>query len=317
MIQSNNVRISLDRREPNSDIDFVSHAHTDHIGAVKASKSILASEQTIALIEQTHGITIRNVAQSQGFRLLEAGHMLGSRQLHVDDANGTGITYTGDFQTVRSKTSKPIDVIDTDILILDSTYADSMVKFDDKYEVETAIQDWTLAKLRNGIVVFGAYALGKAQELISIFNEVGIRPLVSKKISRASKVYVENGIDLKYSSAYGHDDAYNSLVRDNFVGITDSRNLDTFRAGLSAAHGKNVYTAVATGFAKMFRFGTDAQFPLSDHADFTQSVEYIESTNAKMAVTYGPNAVSFARNLSREGYESVPFSDYAISKFGL
>src|SRR5271169_4226361 len=123
MINSNNLRISLDRREPNSDIDFISHAHTDHLAAVKSSKMVLASKQTIQLIEQSQNLAVQRVVDSEKFELIEAGHMLGSKQLVVNDNNsGKKIIYTGDFQMVKSKTSKPIDVKDTDVLIMDSTY---------------------------------------------------------------------------------------------------------------------------------------------------------------------------------------------------
>ncbi|MGI0100254.1 MAG: hypothetical protein ACREBH_00815 [Candidatus Micrarchaeaceae archaeon] len=313
MIQTNNIRISLDRREPDSDMDFVSHAHTDHLGAVRSSKGILASDQTMELIEQAHGITIQNRAACGNFRMLDAGHMLGSRQLYIDDAvSGQRIIYTGDFQTVRSKTSSPIEIAETDVLIMDSTYYDSCVKFDDKYEVESAIQDWTMEKLKHGIVLFSAYAMGKAQELIAVFNDAGIKPLVSRKISKVSKIYTRNGINLDYSSVYDSDGDYDSIVKGNFVGITDSRNLEMLRVGIETAHNKQAYTAMATGFAKMFRFHTDAQFPLSDHADFRQSVEYIESTKAKKVLTYGPNASCFAANLSKEGYDAAPFVSASI-----
>lgn len=313
MIFHNNIRISLDRKEADSDMDFVSHAHSDHVAAVRRSRSILASAQTIQLIERTQNLSIQNRAEydNVSLRLVEAGHMLGSRQLCIDDRiGGNRITYTGDFQTVKSKTSNPIEILDTDTLIMDSTYSESFVRFDDKFEVESALQDWTLKRLNDGIVIFSAYAMGKAQELISIFNAAGIKPIVSRKICTVSSVYVKNGIPLGYSSAYEPDSDYSSIVRGNFVGITDSRNLALLKAGLERAHNKKVYTAMATGFAKMFRFNTDAQFALSDHADFHQSVEYIEATKAKKVFTYGHNATSFARNLAKEGYDSEPFSDY-------
>jgi putative mRNA 3-end processing factor len=316
MIEYNNFRISLDRREPNSDVDFISHAHTDHLGAVRSSKNILASTQTIQLIESSKNVTLLNRADHQNFRLLEAGHMLGSRQLCADNCNtGKRITYTGDFQIVKSKTSNPIEIVETDILIMDSTYPERFVEFDDKYEVESALQDWTIKKLREGIVVFSAYAMGKAQELIAVFNEIGIKPLVSKKISKVSSVYKQNGVRLDYSSAYDLETGYDSLIKDNFVGITDSRNLMTLKYGLEVAHNKKVYTAMATGFSKIFRFNTDAQFSLSDHADFKQSVDYIEATRAKKILTYGPNGGSFANNLRQEGYQAMPFSDAAVSQF--
>ena len=311
MIESNNVRISLDRRERESDIDFISHAHTDHLGAARSSKGILASQQTMDLIESAYGLSVRNRAScAENMRLLEAGHMLGSRQLSVDcEKAGARITYTGDFQTSKSRTARRIEAVDSDVLIMDSTYADSLLRFDDKEEVESALQDWTIGKIRKGIVIFSAYAMGKAQELIAILNEVGIKPLVSRKISRVSMVYQANGVRLDYSSAYDSDESYGSLIRDNFVGITDSRGLASFKAGLQAAHNKRVYTAVATGFAKIFRFDTDAQFALSDHADFSQSVEYIEASRSSKVLTYGPNAGQFAANLSRDGYDAEPFSD--------
>jgi Cft2 family RNA processing exonuclease len=315
MIESNNLRISLDRREPNSNVDFVSHAHTDHLGAVKSSKSILASAQTIQLIEQAKNLNIQNLSNHHDLRLIEAGHMLGSRQLCIDNCDaGNRITYTGDFQTVRSKTSNPIEIVETDALIMDSTYPEKFVQFDDKYEVESVLQDWTLKMLKKGIVIFSAYAMGKAQELIAVFNEIGIKPVVSKKISKLSNVYIQNGVRLDYSSAYEGTGDHDSIISDNFVGITDIRNLMQLKFGLESTHNKKVYTAMATGFAKIFRFNTDAQFPLSDHADFHQSVEYIEATRAKIVLTYGPNAASFANNLSKEGYDSVPFSEAALSQ---
>ncbi|HIH50665.1 MAG: MBL fold metallo-hydrolase [Candidatus Micrarchaeaceae archaeon] len=315
MISSNNLRISLDRKESGADIDFISHAHTDHIAAAKSSKSVLASMQTIRLIEQAHNITLAQGRNEQeGFRLIEAGHMLGSRQLCIENEHlGKRVVYTGDFQMVRSKTSRPIEILDADTVIMDSTYEDPSIRFNDKNEVETAMQDWARGRLEDGIVIFGAYALGKAQELISILNDAGIRPVVSKKIGRVSGVYTNNGIKLEYLSAEEHDGDYEDALRGNFVGITETRDLQTIKAGLGMAHGKRVFTAVATGFAKVFRFNTDAQFPLSDHADFSQSIEYIEATGAREVVTYGANAEAFARNLSQKGYNSTPFRSSAFA----
>ncbi len=309
MINSNNLRISLDRKEQGSDIDFISHAHTDHLAAAKSSKRVLASMATVQLIEQAQDIAIANGGDApEGFRLLEAGHMLGSRQLCIDGREKR-IIYTGDFQTVSSKTSKPIEVLNTDILIMDSTYDNPSIRFDDKYEVESSMQEWVQKRLEEGIVIFGAYAVGKAQELIAIFNDVGIKPVVSNKIGRASNVYKSNGIPLEYSSPEECDGDYDDLIKGNFVGISEARDLQTMRAGLGMAHSKIVFTAVATGFAKVFRFNTDAQFPLSDHADFAQSMQYIDDTGAKEVVTYGSNAETFAKNLSRQGHNAVSFQN--------
>lgn len=44
------------------------------------------------------------------------------------------------------------------------------------------------------------------------------------------------------------------------------------------------------------------QFAISDHADFPQSIDYIEATGAKYIYTYGSSDALFARNLSKKGY---------------
>lgn len=308
MLEYGNIKISLDRREKGSDIDFISHAHSDHIAAAKSSKTVLASVQTIQLIEQVQSLTLQSNNSNQKMRLLEAGHMLGSRQLCLDDNTmGKRIVYTGDFQMANSKTSNPIEIVSADTIIMDSTYGNSLVKFDDKFEVETQMRDWTAKRLREGIVLFSAYAMGKAQELVAIFNEMGVTPVVSEKISKVCGVYRQNGIRLDYCSAYDRQSDYSDIISGDFIGITEKRDMNILKHGMEFAHDKSVFTAVATGFSKIFRFDVDGQFPLSDHADIYQSMDYIEAAGAREILTYGPNAVQFAKNLCQKGYNAAAF----------
>ena len=123
MIQVGETRVSLDRREQVSDFDFISHAHSDHVGAAKSSKSVISSDQTGQLVECAYGVKANRVSLPENMTLLEAGHMLGSKQLYVEDRKtGTRIIYTGDFTTAPSKTAKPIEITGCDHLIIDSTY---------------------------------------------------------------------------------------------------------------------------------------------------------------------------------------------------
>ncbi|MEM3876792.1 MAG: hypothetical protein QXP24_03670, partial [Candidatus Micrarchaeaceae archaeon] len=68
------------------------------------------------------------------------------------------------------------------------------------------------------------------------------------------------------------------------------------------------YTAVATGFAAIFKFKTDVQFPLSDHADFRQCLDYVEQSNAKKVLTRGSGAKALAAALSRKGYAAEVYN---------
>ncbi|MEM0154941.1 MAG: hypothetical protein QW814_03865 [Methanothrix sp.] len=306
--------ISLDAKLKGSDIDFVSHAHSDHIAAVKSSESMLCSTQTAELISAAYGLTPKLLgSRPEGIRLYDSGHMLGSKQLYIENyAEGNSLIYSGDFQMMESVTAAPINIRNADCLIIDSTYPDPRIRFDAREEVETALSRWVARALKSGIVLFKAYAMGKAQELIKILNDAGITPVVNKKISAINKIYVNNGIGLDYASAYDEGSDYESILNGNFVGIVDSRNFGNLVEAVGYAHKKRVYTSIATGFAKSFRFNVDAQFCLSDHADFKQSIEYIDAVSPKKIYTYGSNRGIFAKNLSKIGYDAVPYeSRYA------
>ena len=313
MLYANGLGISLDKREKGSDIDFVSHAHTDHMAAVRSTKHILASDETIDLISSIHGIDLsdRKAVTDGKVKMLDSGHILGSKQLVVDDeVSGKSITYSGVFQMLPQRASNLIEIDNTDILIIDSTYPDPARRFPDKAEVESLIQKWTESMLKKGIVLFGAFATGKAQELIKILNEINVLPVVSKKISQVNKAYGRAGYDLDYCSAYDNNPEYETVIRGNFVGITEKHPLYDLKELMHSAHSKDVFTAVATGMVNRTPFDAEARFVLSDHADFYQSTEYIDATEAKKVLTYGPNAKLFASNLSKHGYDAEPFSEY-------
>jgi Cft2 family RNA processing exonuclease len=290
-------------------MDFVSHAHSDHTAAVKSSKKILASSATKELLGVVKNIAPQeDFEMPEGVKMLDAGHILGSKQVSVNDpVNGLKTVYTGDYQLQKSRVCKQIEIEEADVAIVDSTYFQPEVQFDDRDETETALQQWTESKLNSGIVLFGAYALGKAQELVSILNEKGILPIVTKKISRINTVYRNNGVKLDYASVLDYAGDYHTLLKGNFVGIVENHLLPSMAIALSELYNKKVYTAVATGFAKMMRFNTDVQFALSDHADFRQCVEYIEATGAKKVFTYGQNRLALAAGLSDRGYNAMPF----------
>jgi putative mRNA 3-end processing factor len=306
MIRSGEFAISLDRRESGSHLDFISHAHSDHVAAAKKSEYPLASSETLELMREAYGYNVDKCKMHQGrdvpkFSMIDAGHMLGSKQLVVDTDLYGRVVYTGDFQMQKSRVAKPIEIKSCDTVIIDSTYPNSGVKFDPREEVEYAMQKWTSKKLEYGIVLFSAYAMGKAQEIIAILNEAGISPLVSDKISRISEVYKSYGMGLDYTRI-----APDLADQGNFAMITE-KPLALTASNLSASYGRRVFTAVATGFAKSVVFNTDVQFPISDHADFFQSLEYISGSGAKKVLTYGKQSDIFAENLRKEGIDADPF----------
>ncbi len=303
-------RISLDCFEPEANVNFVSHAHTDHTSGLGKGRKVLASSATIELIGvRESGKKIEPLEIPERARLLNAGHILGSRQLYLESEEiGASVIYSGDYQMQRSVAAEPIETKQADILIIDSTYPERETVFKDREETTKEIQDFISSKLESGIVLFGSYALGKAQELTKIANELGVAPVVDRKIHLINKVYERYGMPLGYSSFYKDEPEFEDAVGSNFVGITNVFSLQGLASRLRMAYGKRVYTAVATGFARSFASSTNAQFELSDHADYKQALEYIQQCSPRMVYTRGSALCSalLASNLRADGYDAMP-----------
>ncbi len=310
LLNVNGLGISLDRRESGASINFISHAHTDHIASAR-SGNILASDET-SLLLGAYKIKPKKLEERKDWiRLLDAGHMLGSKQLFASDYDsGIDYVYTGDFQMQKSAIAKQIQIRKADVAIIDSTYPRPEFRFDDREEVEAAMDIWIKQKLKRGIVLFGSYPMGKSQELISIMNGFGITPVVTPRIAEISAMHNSLGARLDFLSRSMDIERTEETLAENFVGIVEAGKLREAAAAISAAHSKRVYTASATGFAKLYRMGTDVQFPLSDHADFWQSVDYLNAVSPSFVLTYGGAQETFAANLAKVGFKAMPFSEF-------
>jgi Cft2 family RNA processing exonuclease len=299
--------VALDTKEASAEMSFISHAHSDHTRAAKA-ENIISSIETAELIKARTGREVKTMQPPKFMQLLDSGHILGSKQLFVrSEELGLDITYTGDYQLQESAVANKIQLRSTDIAILDSTYPYPKIRFDPREEVTYALQKYVAEKLEKGVVLFGAYSIGKAQELISIMNDAGIVPVVDTEIAKLSATYNKFGSGLDYCYRYDNEERFNESVRGNFAAITTMSRIDSIKERLARKYAKRVFSGVATGFAKIFRFKTDVQFALSDHADFSQAMRYIEETGAKRVYTYGGNSELFAKHLGNAGIRAEPF----------
>ncbi len=306
--------ISLDMKEDGASLNFVSHAHSDHTGGVKKGNAILCSSITRDLIEARIKFRLNLAEKPKSVELISSGHMLGSSQLYVEMEDGTSLVYTGDYQMQRSPAAEKIEVRSADILIMDSTYPFPNVTFEEKEEVMTSIQHYISKKRGTGSVLFGAYSMGKAQELIRICNDIGISPIVDSSIEKISRIYSRHGVELDFRPSAVEE----RIERDYFEAdawIVSMGRLDKVRRMVSES-GRRIFTAVATGFARSRRFSTDVQFAMSDHADFRQAIEYLEICNPKQIFTRGSESAVFAKNLRSFGYNAMELRpDIGLNRF--
>jgi len=266
------ITIALDNG--NGDFSFVSHAHADHLNGLKRQKNFIASEETHALAGFSG-----ELKQIEGIKLIEAGHILGAKQL-VADEDGRRIVYTGDISLKTNIFGMSAEIPQCDKVIMESTYANPEYNFPDNFEVYESISKWVTSNDSSNILI-GAYEMGKAQEVVKVINEYcGIAPIVPEKAERICSIYEKFGVKLD-RAVVGSDEA-EELMKKRFVAVVPMRHAKKyFAASLASAFERKTLVGVATGWALKYRYNADAAFPLSDHADFNDLVRYAEETGAE------------------------------------
>jgi len=260
-------------------VSFVSHAHADHspFGFVKKP---YCTEETYALIKLRDPYFEANVVRENEkikfddftARLISSGHVLGGAQVFIE-ADGQTLLYTGDFKLSENLTCKPIRIEHADILITESTYGTPEYVFPSTATVREQIIKWVKEQLKgNYSIDIGGYQIGKAQEAIKLLNDNGITPKVSETIRRYSDIYKKFGVKLDFAKS---EDNSKVLVKPmHLLNTTNGRN------------GRNVKSCALTGWSLdngKLDDKTDANvgFPLSDHCDFNQIMEYVEAVGPK------------------------------------
>lgn len=256
------------------DVSFLSHAHGDHVSGFRGKERIIASEETLALA----GFGGKPETEDWIW-LLDAGHILGSRQMYAE-LDGESVLYTGDFRVKDGIFGKGAEAKNADRLVVECTYGDPRFKFPDPFEVYEQIGRW-VKETEGSIRLIGAYNLGKAQEIIRVLNAYcGVVPVVVPESERFSEVYARYGVGLE--RAVVGTEAAEEIMRGGFVAVVPPRLANRgFARKLSEAFGRRALCAVATGWVMSMRHNCDAAFPLSDHADFYDIVEYMDAVNPK------------------------------------
>jgi Cft2 family RNA processing exonuclease len=230
--------------------------------------------------------------------LHSAGHILGSSQFLIE--NGSRVVYTGDIRLYNNGLIPPAEIIPCDTLIIESTYGLPHFKFPKIEDVSAQITAWVNKEQKSGAnIVFGAYKLGKSQELIHILNEAGVTPVVHPDIYANARIYEKNGVKLGEFISTSSPEAG---LNEQFVAIVPPSIMDSFLlSGLGAQYGRDVKTALVTGWGIEYGFqGIDKVFCLSDHADFWQLLRYVKESGAKTVYTVHGYDKDFAEHLNHK-----------------
>jgi Cft2 family RNA processing exonuclease len=287
----------------------VTHAHSDHIAR---HKRVILTEPTARLLRQRLGGQREERVLRFGERtefsgphgdfaltLLPAGHILGSAMAFVEWSGGS-LLYTGDFRLRPSPACEPCDFTAArgcDWLVTESTFGRPEYVFPPTGQVIADVLAFCRAALSTGeIPVLLGWTLGKAQELLCLLADCGLHVAVHEAVLPLTRIYEQYGVRLG---------AYEALDLNRAAGhvliCPPTFAQSPHRAALGPCR-----LAVATGWAMdsscKYRSGVDAAFPLSDHADFNELIEFVRQVRPRRVFTTHGFAADFAATLRDLGF---------------
>lgn len=276
---------------------FVSHAHWDHLAGLKRrvleSQTVVSSAATLDLASELLGFRPRNafaLEHNKSFRagdehltIYPANHILGSAQALVETKQGS-VGYTGDFKQPDTPVLQP------DTLVIEATYGAPMYQRQ-LGEAEVAFVEIVEKCLKNGPLTVYAYA-AKAQEAMSLLNGfVDANFLLDEECHKMAQVYSKHGYKLP---------RFHQLSAAKELDITFGSNTVIFKT-LGKSNEKCIGTKIVlSGWSpsviNTIRGGY--MIRLSDHADFTQLLQYVEESRPKIVYTDGSRS-SYAQVLAK------------------
>jgi Cft2 family RNA processing exonuclease len=288
---------------------LLSHAHADHVKLSKKS-TFFATQQTIDLVKKRFGeaefvpLEFNKTKKFDGFDLglLPNGHLLGSAQALLS-GDGKDFVFTSDFRLQDSLLFSGAVPQQCETLVLETTFGSPKYVFPKQSEVVSDMVSWIKDKSKKGLVLLSGYSLGKAQELTKISNEAGAEPIVHDSIFELNNIYEKHGVKLGKYVKLDHN------LKDSSVLIMPPQLVDKHLfATLEHFDKRKLFSALATGWE--FPGAFDKIFPLSNHADYNDLLEYVRLSDPKLILTDHGFCEEFARKLNKVGYNAKPLKQH-------
>lgn len=290
---------------------FVSHAHADHTAN---HKRVLFSPPTQKLMRarvagqrEEHVLEFGRAYQAAdlglgasdfGLTLLPAGHILGSAMSLLETATGS-LLYTGDFKLRPGLSAERCEPRRAETLIMETTFGLPRYVLPPQEKILAEIVVFCRTALaEDAVPLLLSYSLGKSQEILRTLTDAGLPVMVSAPVAKMTRVYEE----------FGHRfPGWRPFDPGGVAGHVVIHPPGTKRDELRRS-GAKLRTAVLTGWALdsgcRYRYGADAAFPLSDHADFPDLLEFVKRVAPKRVFTLHGFAAEFAATLRERGIEA-------------
>ena len=288
---------------------FVSHAHSDHIAP---HDEIVVSERTARLMQarmpgerREHVLPFGEKQTVRGLdvTLIPAGHIFGSAQFFLETNHGS-LLYTGDFKLRPGRSAEPAESRRAQTLIMETTFGLPRYRFPPTEQIVGQIVAFCRDALESGAVpVLLGYSLGKAQEILCALSDAGLKPMLHGSVHQMTRIYEQFGQSFCEYERYNANQVAGKVLICP-PSVNRSRMLEKI---------KEKRVAMISGWAvdpnAIYRYQVDAAFPLSDHADYTDLLRYVELVQPERVLTLHGFAAEFARDLRERGIEAWALSE--------
>ncbi len=280
----------IDPSQPKSRA-WVTHGHADH--ARGGHGAVLATPETLAIMATRYGPQAgQSIAYDETIRVgdvdvrfVPAGHVLGSAQI-VMEHGGERVVVSGDYKRRPDPTCPCFVPVPCDVFVTEATFGLPVFRHPDTgSEIDRLLH--RLHSDPERCVLVGAYALGKAQRIITELRERGHHDPIyfHGAVERLCRLYEELGValgDLRPATGAAKDELKGKIVIAPPSALNDrwSRRLP------------DPVTAMASGWMRIRQRARqrNVELPLiiSDHADWDELTTTIrELAPREVWITHG------------------------------
>lgn len=307
-------------------VRIITHFHSDHTKGLsysaKRARLIIATKPTFEALEALNAKipqekiipleynTTLKLFNEKVF-LLYSKHVFGSAQVLIEKENGDREGYTSDF-----KFPGTVIMRDLDVLVIDATYGSpDMIRWF-KNEIEEIMVDFISSLLSKGypVTVYAYY--GKMQELMEIIRRHGLTvPFVMpKKAYELTKISVRHGLYIKDYFDESSEEALDIIKSNWFIRFVH------YNSKGGSSRSTRMYHVYVTGWVfdkpiKEVNYdGWRYVVGFSDHADFEDTLYYVEEANPKnLIIDCTRTTIDVARKFMKEVTKRKPSINVGIS----
>ncbi len=288
---------------------LITHGHADH--ARPGHARYLSTDSVAPVLRHRLGEIVSDTVPYGAVRRIgdaqvsfhPAGHVPGSAQIRVEVAGQVWVV-SGDYKTVDDGLSEAFEPVQCHAFITESTFGLPVFHWPPQDQVARDLNGWWRSCVADGKTpMLGAYALGKAQRLLTMLDtEIG-PVLTHGAVEATCEVLRTQGYQLPGT-----------------VPVTPETNIKAHPGALVLAPPSALgspwaqrFGTVSTGFASGWmalrgvrrRRTADCGFVISDHADWEGLNRAIRDTGAeRVFVTHGYTEI-FSRWLAEQGYDAA------------